>query len=62
MSKSHENKVITYLQPREKVIIEAISITTNESKSSIVQTAIKKYIESIPQEQRVILINRLKSK
>ena len=43
-----ENRIDVYLNPSQKIFIEAYSAQFSESKSSIVKTAVNLYIKSVP--------------
>jgi hypothetical protein len=55
-STSHKYRQVTYLKPSENKIIEAYSKITGESKSSIIHVAVKKFINDMPVEQKVVII------
>lgn len=61
-SASHDNRAVGYLKPCDHKFIQAYTEVHGVSKSSVVEIAVHQFIQSIPQEIRVQILNRHRNK
>ena len=61
-SRSHENRLVGYVKPSQKIFVEAYSVYHNESVSNVIQHSISKLIESTPVEIKVQIMQRYKDR
>jgi hypothetical protein len=62
MSSSHQRRVVTYLRPKNEILVKSFAEINEISLSETINICVKDFFQRLPAEQKIDYFNKAKGK